>query len=159
MRNPGTSRLTLLACLLFGVAIVQAAVVPGRWEKVASLERGTPVSVVLKSGARLPVYFEGLDAEAVRIRVPGEGERQIPKIEIQQITAGKKDSNWNGAAIGAGVGLAAGLIISAVQYSDDQESRAIVNLVYAPIGAVSGLVAGYVADRLHEEEDLLYAAP
>ncbi len=159
MPNHNASRTILLMSLLFGVAVANAAVVPGRWEKVASLERGSQISVLLKSGIRLEAAFEGLENAALLLKVPGEGEKQIPKTEIGRITSRKKDSNWDGAAIGAGAGLAGGLILSAVQYSGDHEARAIVNLVYAPIGAVSGLIAGYAVDRLHQKEELLYTAP
>ena len=55
-------RIQLVSLILAGLISMpaQAEVIPGRWEKVADLDLGTPIIVELKNGDQVEGSFEGL---------------------------------------------------------------------------------------------------
>lgn len=48
---------SLAALIIMVTATLQAAVIPGRWEKVETLDKGFQIVLLLKSGERIDCLF------------------------------------------------------------------------------------------------------
>ena len=155
-----TSITALVLVALTGPSML-AGVVPGRWEKVDALRKGTLITVLLESGDRLEGEFRGSDSAALFLDVDGK-QIPIPRSGVQKVVRStpEKDSPWNGAAIGSAVGLGAGIATglawAAAQSEEGEQGVGI--LVFAPIGAGIGLLTGYMIDENRTRQEVLYSA-
>ena len=100
------SRTAVIVLILAGLLAVpaRAQVIPGRWEKVAVLSFGTPITVDLKNGDRIQGKSEELSPSELFLRTHS-AQAVIPKSEIQRVTTLEPDSRANGTLIGAGIGM------------------------------------------------------
>ena len=73
-----------------------------------------------------------------------------PPANARQNTSGeRRDSVWNGALIGAGIGAAGGLLWSRAACGwDDEECSFYTGLVGIPVGIGIGAAAGAIADAM-----------
>jgi outer membrane lipoprotein SlyB len=143
--------------LLFALFIAQvltvsanAVVVPGRWEKVESLPRGTTVIVHLSSGDRLQGALSKLNEEEILLSVAGD-EVRLPKSGVTMIHRAQKvqGSGWKEMAIGAGIGVLVGGIVG--RTCSGVNARGI-----APVWGSLGAVAGFIVGRAVKKTEVLY---
>ena len=139
---------------------LQGAVVPGRWEKVDALEKGTGVLVTMNSGDRLRGVFQASDGEDLFITDIDGQEKQIPKAQVTKVVrpSVKEDTPWNGAKVGAAVGFAAGVVVGLKMGNYWGNEEAVGIAIFGPIGAAVGLLTGYAIDKARPGEDVLYKA-
>ena len=101
-----------------------------------------------------PSNGAGIDGRA-RKEVPASlvlpQRESLPALKVQdRPSRGRRDSVWNGALIGAGVGAAGGAIWGLeICGSNDTECFAIAGPVGILGGAGIGAVVGAIADALH----------
>ena len=148
--------------ILISSGLLNAAVVPGRWEKVDGLQEGTQIVVEMKSGDRLEGAFKGSSPQDLTVTDPAGSDRQVPKTAVAKImTAEKvKDGLSNGMLIGMGVGtgVAVGAVaIRAGRLSDLEECSACGLAILA--GFAGGWAMGAVIDAIHYGPEVLYQAP
>jgi hypothetical protein len=132
-----------------------AGTIPGRWEKIDSLEPGTFLNLQMDSGTRLECQFLRSDQKSVTVRDVEEADREIPKTAIRRIETIEKKRGpiWTGALIGAAIGAAAsGIVIAAVD-AEDVNAGPIV--FFTAIGAGIGLGI----DAAVAKPEVLYRAP
>ena len=154
---------TILAMVL---APLVASVVPGRWEKVATLSAGTPVVVRLVSGDRYEVAFEFLTDDDLVVTDDAGTTVQLPTADVVEVSREIEDSTMNGTLIGTGVGFGVGFA-TAVAYEKSvtasgfrlAEENLSLALLTGLLGAGGGALAGWAVDRSTKETDVLYAAP
>ncbi|RPI28638.1 MAG: hypothetical protein EHM61_04365 [Acidobacteria bacterium] len=129
----------------------QAGVVPGRWEKVQAEKPGTEMIIALVSGEQIRAVYQEVGADSLLVTVDGS-PRTIPKPEVAAITTAQRrsDSLINGALIGAGIGLAIGLM----GMRDEDLNAAIVPLA---AGVWTGIGLG--VDAAVRTKTTLYKAP
>ena len=148
--------------ILISSGLLNAAVVPGRWEKVDGLKKGTRIVVEMKSGDRLEGAFKGSSPQDLTVTDPAQSDRQVPKTAVAKImTAEKvKDGLSNGMLIGMGVGtgVAVGAVaIGAGRLSDLEECTACAAAIIA--GFAGGWAMGAAIDAIHQGPEVLYQAP
>jgi hypothetical protein len=138
MKVRGITPLFLLALLT--TLPVLGGVVPGRWEKVESLQPGTGIVVSLNSGEKMTCFLQGTTSTAISV-VSSEGtDHELPKIAVSRIETLEKHRGplWDGVLIGGAIGLAvAGILIS--QYGSSTTNNAAALGVYGAMGAGIGL--------------------
>ncbi len=149
----------ILAVLIFIPA--HAEVIPGRWEKVSTLEMTSPIMAELKNGDRIQGQFQHLSPSALELRSLA-GRAVIPKSDIRTITTPSKDGLGNGAGIGAaiGAGLALGTFILAVRTRGGLDGDTQSLLVMGGMGAGIGAGIGAAADAATKGDPIVvYKAP
>ena len=160
MKSIRTQALVLaLAALISPPA--QAGVIPGRWEKVSTLEMASPITAELKNGDRIRGQFRRLSPSALELRSRA-GQAMIPKSDIRTITTPSKDGLGNGAGIGAaiGAGLALGAFSLAVRTRGGLDGDTWPFLMIGGIGAGIGAGIGTAADAATKGEPIVvYKAP
>jgi hypothetical protein len=107
------------AALQFTPPPRSAGLIPGSWEKVEGLRLGSPLVVMLKTGARLRGALKALTVGDLSLTDATGKEFIIARSEVGTIVAQVRDELANGALIGAGVGLSAALTVLAIVGSQD----------------------------------------
>jgi len=157
----------LLIIVVSTVNVLVAAVVPGRWEKVEALERGSAIIIYQQGGVRLECTFQGITEEHLITLVPGQPETRLPKTAIQRITGVQpvQDSRRNGTLIGAGIGFGlgfAGVVLVEKSKTASGYSFSGENVGYALggglVGWAVGAVLGNIIDGRKNAPDILYQA-
>jgi hypothetical protein len=119
---------------------VLGGVVPGRWEKVDSLEPGAGIVVSLGSGEKMSCFLQGTTPEAISIVSSDGKELELPKSAVTKIETLEKKRGplWDGALIGGAIGLGVtGLMLA--RYGDSHTNNAAILAVWGGIGAGIGL--------------------
>ncbi len=159
--------------LLFHSVLLQAQVVPGRWEKVEAQKQGTVLTVIMKSGDRFDCTFEELQMDTLVVET-GAGEQRIPKVDVQRLETSElvsdpvKDGTVKGAVIGAvALGVLGGFAgtqcsgsFCSTDIDDRIEGALLVGTVGAVIGAGVGAAIGYGVDKAanNKRPEVLYIA-
>jgi hypothetical protein len=158
MRAGGIS--SILAIGFLAMNSLQAVVVPGRWEKVEDLEKGTRIMVELTSGDRLEGAFERVTPQELTITDPDGSDRKLPRTAVAKIeTAEKvKDGLTNGMLIGMGVGAGFGVAAAVIATGGvSEECTACGWAIFA--GFAGGWGIGTAIDAMHRGPEVLYQAP
>jgi hypothetical protein len=146
--------LVLAGVVLLVTSFGYSDVIPGRWEKVDSLQAGSNVVVELVSGDRVEGELLSSAADALTIRDNGAA-RVIPKEAVSRVLVARRTGKHGalyGAAIGAGAGVATGLAVSS-QFDETFFARAdLMGLTCGAIGALTGAVIGNAAMKSDERE-------
>jgi hypothetical protein len=153
----------VVGLILLTSSVLNAGVIPGRWEKVAAENRGTNLILTLKAGERIEGLFKGLTDDAIVVEPPGVGDRTIPKTAVAKIVTADKRSGdlTNGTVIGAVIGgsiVGVPLIIFAASgdvHGSDAASAMLLLFLSAGIGALAGLGI----DAAVKGQVTLYEAP
>jgi hypothetical protein len=149
--------------ILIGLALstttsLDAAIVPGRWEKVEALEEGYAITLKLDSGDRFKASYVGITDEAILLKRDSGEELEVPKAAVVKVTSQSRNSNdglRNGAIIGAAVGGGFALTVGlAYADGDDYGYVALVTALYAAIG----MGAGVGVDAIVRSHQVLYQA-
>jgi hypothetical protein len=163
-----TKRFFWVLFLFLSVAGLNAGIIRGRWEKVDTLSSGTLVIVETKSAGRFSTAFRISDDSSITFSADGQ-EQKFPKTEIQKISlqARKPDSSWDGVLYGAVIGGASGAAFGAIAaggpskgpWQIDILSRGDVAAICAVLGAGIGGLTGFIVDKTHDANEVLYEAP
>lgn len=149
--------------ILFASSILNAGVIPGRWEKVAAENRGTNLIITLKAGERIEGLYKNLTDDAIVVEPPGGGDRTIPKTAVAKIVTADKRSGdlTNGTVIGAVVGgsiVGVPLIIFAASGDvNGSDAAGAIFLLFLSTGI--GALAGLGIDAAIKGQVTLYEAP
>ena len=163
--------LTICFLLLPDSTLLQAGVIPGRWEKVDAQAPGTGLTVIMKSGDRFDCAFKELQMDTLVVET-SSGERRIPKVDIQRLETSElvsdpvRDGTLTGLGIGAGAGGILGALVGAAvggiwgDTGDQIKGALIVGAVGAGIGAGAGAAIGFTVDYAvkHKRPEVLYVA-
>ncbi|MGI8783143.1 MAG: hypothetical protein ACR2L2_05785 [Acidobacteriota bacterium] len=153
-----------LFLLLLSSVLVQADVVPGRWNKIESLDVGTTILVRLKSSDRIEGRFLKLEPLNIQIEAAGSNARSYRRDDVERIEAGKlkSGSGKKGALIGLAAGGGAGAVFGGLlgdafggRAGDIAQGAAILGAVGGAIGAA----IGYGVAKIPLDSELLYRAP
>jgi len=140
------------AALQFTPPPRSAGLIPGSWEKVEGLRLGSPLVVVLKTGARLRGALKALTVGDLSLTDATGKEFIIARSEVGTIVAQVRDDLANGALIGAGVGFSAALTVLAIVGSQDgyvlPSAKWGVPLLLSGLGSLAGMLV----DRAHKRE-------
>jgi hypothetical protein len=134
---------------------LNAAIVPGRWEKVEALEEGYPITVKLDSGERIKASYAGFTDETLLLQRDSGQELEVPKAAVVTVTSQERNSNdglRNGAIIGAFAGAAFGLA-----YPGEERNAGDLALGAALFGAI-GMGVGVGVDAIIKGHEVLYQA-
>lgn len=152
--------ITFFVTLLLVEATTKAAVIPGRWEKVAAEKPGSNFIVTMMTGELFECTFTSLSTDTLTVSTPDGIEREYRKADVARIVTA--DQRMGSLANGVGIGALAGgipsgiLAILAVADCRDcgAEAAAFVAL-WTGIGAAIGLAI----DAGTKETINLYEAP
>jgi hypothetical protein len=156
----------LLLITILAAAPLQGQVLPGRWEKVEALQRGTVIIIKLKTGDRLEGAFESVRPDAVALTEGSAQERTIPRSMIQriEISVQAPDRLRNGTLIGLWVGAVAGIAgmvafanaktDGPVYWWDEDGPGFLISAALA--GGGIGAATGAVVDASIKRPELLY---
>ena len=155
--------LTLTSLFL---ATLTAAVVPGRWDKVTTVDAGTDVIVLMLGGDRLEVAFEEYSDKELTVRTRDGDLLRLPTSDIMQVSREVEDRRTNGTLIGTGVGFGIGFgttvalerSVTASGFRLEEENLSLAILGGA-IGAGAGALLGWALDGATRTEEILYAVP
>jgi len=151
--------LTLLILAATTATSVNSGVIPGRWEKVESLEEGYPIIVTLKGWERIKGAFDGLDREALLIKKDNQQKLDLPKTAVIKVESQERtnnDSLINGPTWGAILG--GGLSALGMALSDDVlPPDKIAGVIALSAGLGAGI--GFVGDVLIKTPEVFYEAP
>ena len=153
---------TFLAILLVVTTLpinsLQAAVVPGRWDKVAALEEGFEIVVTMEGWERIEGVFRGLTEDSLLLTRDEEKDVELPRMGVLKIESRDKpntDSMVDGALIGALLGAGFSGIGVAVSQDDIPASEAFgVVALSTGLGAAIGLAG----DAAIKSPDVFYKA-
>ncbi len=147
--------------ILISSGLLNAQVVPGRWEKLDSQPTGKLIIVNLKAGDRLECALKESGADDLTVITSTGRELSIAKSEVREIESQEKikDSLLNGALIGAGVGL--GIALAGLAAAGSGEGEVLSSAkVFAPLlGVGAGLGVGMAIDASRQGTEVLYQAP
>ena len=147
--------------VVFSSGLLNAQVVPGRWEKLDSQPTGKQIIVILKAGDRLECAFKESRADDLTVITSTGRELSIAKSEVREIESQEKikDSLVNGALIGAGVGL--GIALAGLAAAGSGEGEALDSAKWAAplLGVGGGLGVGMAIDSSKQRTEVLYQAP
>ena len=148
---------TTLAFLTLAIASLEAAVIPGRWEKVEALEAGHPITVTLKCWERIKGSFHVLHKESLVIKKGNEQELALPKIDVIKVESQDRtnnDSLINGPMWGAILG--AGFSALGTALGSDIHSGEAAGVIALSAGLGAGI--GFIGDVLIKTPDVFYEA-
>ena len=129
--------------ILISSSLLNAQVVPGRWEKVDSLPANAQLTVTLKSGNEANYTFNSSDSANLAVQSESGTELVIPKDDVAKVVRLKPPSN-KAAWIGAGVGAAAGAVPLPVALCSANGCRGEGNIVAATVAlSALGALVGY----------------
>ena len=160
-----TQFLPLLAALL--ATSLQAGVIPGRWDKVDSLDLPVDVIVLLKEGKRVEGSLTVRTEESLLIQTSRRDTLTLQRRTIRRVMKAERtpDSTRNGTLIGTGVGFGIGfgtmvaveksVTASSFELAEENLSLAILGGL---IGAGVGAVSGWAIDRHEPTHEVLYKA-
>jgi hypothetical protein len=136
-----------------------AGIIPGSWDRVQRLQLGSPLVVTLKSGVRLEGAFNSLAQGELALTDQAGQPLTIASSEISRIVTRVDDKLTNGALTGAGIGLAAALVVLAAAGSG--EGYVLPSAKWGAPALLSsvGMVAGMLVDRSHKDQNLIYVTP
>jgi hypothetical protein len=147
----------VLAVSVLPTHLLQAAVIPGRWEKVDGLQEGTGIMVELKSGDLLEGAFKLASPQELTIIDLSGSDQQLPKTAVAKIVTAEKvkDGLNNGMLIGMGVGT--GVAVGAVALSTGgiSEECSVCGLAIL-LGFAGGSDMGAAIDAIHQKPEVLY---
>jgi hypothetical protein len=106
--------ISLLVLLTFP-RVLAAQAIPGRWEKVDGLTRGSSITVVLTTGNRAEYTFVSSSPELLIVNNEDGKEIQFAKSDVRAIERQRRDRVRNGVLIGTGVGFGAGFFALAAR--------------------------------------------
>jgi hypothetical protein len=157
--------LTFVVALGLTNTSLSAGVVPGHWDKVETLERGSQIIVFLQQGDRLECALRDHTEEYLVVVTEEGRDLKLPKKTIEKITGpqviedSKSDGTWIGAGIGFGVGFG-GMVAWEKSKTASGYSLAEENLGWAlaggAIGAVGGALIGRAIDAGNETYEVVY---
>ena len=151
--------LIIVLAVIMVTASLQAAAIPGRWEKVDGLEPSFPIVVKLTSGEQYKAHYVRLDADNLIIEEAGGKVIRLRKEHVKQVASQAKivnDSLWQGAVIGGAIGAVFGIIPAAGIANEGNQERATAAVaITAGIGAGIGLLM----DAGTKAPEVYYRAP
>ncbi len=159
-----TQFLAVLAALL--ATSLQAGVIPGRWDKVDSLDLPVDVIVLLQEGKRVEGSLTAQTVESLLIQTRRDS-LTLQKRTIRRVMKAERipDSTRNGTLIGTGVGFGIGfgtmvaveksVTASGFELAEENLSLAILGGL---VGAGAGAVSGWAIDRHQPTHEVLYKA-
>lgn len=143
--------------LWFSLATLNAAVVPGWWEKVDALPPGTQLKVRLKLDDRVEGAFESSDTTALTL-VGRDGRRmQLRKGDVRKVETAEKvqDPVLDGAVKGTAIGALAGGVYFGLHGLEGGPGLVMFGgLVGALMGG--GAAIGLAVDYYTEAPEVLY---
>lgn len=157
----------ICAAVLLTHALLNAQVLPGRWEKVDALAAGIPIIVKMNSGDRVEGKFQSTDFDCILLTRLDGWEVRLPKSAIRSIetTVRVSDRLRNGAWIGAGAGALAGMLAMAAYARSVTASGPIWGeetpgyiLGAALVGAGAGALTGAAVDASIKSNEVIYRA-
>ena len=160
-------RAQAVALILIGLISlpVRAGVIPGRWEKVAALDLGTPIAVEFKNGDRVEGDFNSLSASEMELKTHSV-LMVIPKADIQTITTLKEDGLADGTLKGAAISVAASFGLAFVtspiteKSGDNVDNGGLGLVIGVAIIAGIGAAIGRAVDAATKTEAIVvYLAP
>jgi hypothetical protein len=134
-------------------SVVQAQVIPGRWEKVAALESGAQIFTTMKSGERIKGRFLALSTDTLMMAIHPRSELQILKKDILEITREYDDSNLDGTMWGLAAGAGAMFAVYTAWYYSNGNTNS-PGIMLLPIGAL----IGHSLDKSRKGIEVLYRA-
>ena len=148
--------------LLVSMAVILAAATAGAQTAPSDtlsdtgLAPGAIVRITDSSGALVQGKLVGLTPTSIRVKA-GRSVKEWRASDILEIQKRHEDTVLDGALIGLGVGIAAGIATAYGACSHpDSECEAIANVVFIPIGAGGGLAAGALIDRSMHRFDTVF---
>ena len=141
--------------VLISCGLLNAAVVPGRWEKLDSQPAGKQIIVTLKAGDRLECALKESEADDLTVVTSTGSELKIAKSEVREVET--EDGIRNGVLIGAAVGFAGPVIVTLASGVDRTEVP--FGFAIGVIGAGVGAAVGYLLDKKRKGTQVLYQAP
>ena len=151
--------------LLFHSVLLQAQVVPGRWEKVEAQKQGTELALILHSGEQVYGLLEEVTTDTVIVIEEGGGQRSITKLSVHQVETTRIDSTRSGTLIGLVIGGAMGSISGGLAARASSENPTVSDflqgfLILGAIGAGIGAAFGYTVEKWvdHKRPEVLYVA-
>jgi hypothetical protein len=153
--------------VLLAVPFVGAAqAIPGRWEKVDALTRGSSITVTLTTGSRAQYAFVSSSPDLLVLANEDGKEIQFAKSDVRTIERVRGDRVRNGVLIGTGVGFGAGFLalagFNAKQTASGPiwEGEAVAQYIAAGlVGAGIGALTGAAIDASRKEREIIYSRP
>jgi hypothetical protein len=141
--------------VVFSSGLLNAQVIPGRWEKVDSQPVGKQIIVTLKAGDRIEYALKESGADDLTVVDSTGRELKIAKSEVSKVET--EDGIRNGVLIGAAVGFAGPVIVTLASGVDRTEVP--FGFAIGVIGAGVGAAVGYLLDKKRKGTQVLYQAP
>jgi len=146
--------------------VAAAQVIPGRWEKVDALPRGTSIIVTLTSGDRAQYTFAASSSDLLTLLNEDSKEIRFAKSDVRAVERRQSDRVRNGTLIGAGVGFGTGFFALAAFNAKQTASgpiwdREAVGYYVAAglVGAGIGALTGALIDAGRKDREILYSRP
>jgi len=139
------SQLSMTAILvILGTTFSFADVIPGRWDKVASLIPGTRIVVQMESGDSIQGEFVFTTAESLAIDIETNNRTTVPKKAVSRVLEEKKGHRRTllGTVIGGTAGALTGVAISGRFDETFFARRDLMALSCGGIGALAGALIG-----------------
>jgi hypothetical protein len=158
---------TLLAIFLIGFLTssgVEAQAIPGRWEAIDTLPRGSSIIVTLTSVDRAEYIFVQSAPDFLVLTNQDGQEVRLAKADVRTIERQQRDGVRNGALIGAAVGFGGGFLTLAAFNAKKTASGPIWDredfgyyISAGLIGAGIGALVGTAVDAGRKGTEILYS--
>ena len=137
---------------------LHGGVVPGRWEKLDSLEPGSKILLVSQAGDTVLYTFQSANSTSLTVRARDGRDLVIPKSHVTRVIKRNSRSSkqaWIGTAIGAGTGFALGALGSRGADEGPFARWEVAGISLGAVGALTGFTIGYFTAE-NPPDDLVY---
>ena len=121
------------------------------------VQKGDRIRVKLRDGMVVSGRFDSVAGSSLRLSASRNSLRELSEITVAEVEKKRHDSVWNGAAIGALIGLGVGAAATAATCgTNDTECSTIATLVFLPTFTGGGLAIGALTDHFVYQYDPIY---
>ncbi len=133
----------ILPLLLFPI-VTTAQTAEGSWENLNQLRVGQKIELVETNLKKLKGTFLSFSEEAISLRV-GKDEVGVPRVNVLRVgsldQSKRKRNIVLGVALGAGLGVAAGIGLSYAWFDEGDQAKAVALIVGCSAGGAAALGA------------------
>jgi hypothetical protein len=121
-----------------------------------TLEQHETLEITEVNGITYKAKLTGISDQTITVMSQGT-PRTLTETQVLEIRHRRRDSLWNGALLGLGAGLGAGIVAVTSTCPNDPECSAIATALFVPTFAAGGAGIGALIDSLTRKHETVFS--